>query len=281
MGDPDIEYLFKPNQRCRRFGHTITYNEYSMRGTPNFPAKKVDPAQLRVLVIGDSVVNGGVMTDDADLVTRALEKRLSNNLKRPVLVMNVSAGSWGPPNQLAYLRRFGLFEADVVVLVMNDGDYADNPTFAPTVGVSPSFPDRKPILALWEGFERYLLPRLSSHRGNSMNEMGLAPPHANPSDVEACDQSEKDIYELVKGSGAKCMLALYPSKINLNVGEIMGFDSPRRVATNAAIPFIELNDALRKAAGTGEVYRDAIHPTALGQRFMADALASKIEDLLR
>src|SRR5437762_1643345 len=28
VADPQIEYLFKPNQTCRRFGHRIHYNAY-------------------------------------------------------------------------------------------------------------------------------------------------------------------------------------------------------------------------------------------------------------
>ena len=38
MADPRIEYLFKPNQNCRRFGNTIRYNAWSMR-SDDFPAR--------------------------------------------------------------------------------------------------------------------------------------------------------------------------------------------------------------------------------------------------
>src|SRR5690348_14331043 len=31
QSDPEIEYLFKPDQDCRRFGKRIHYNHYSMR----------------------------------------------------------------------------------------------------------------------------------------------------------------------------------------------------------------------------------------------------------
>jgi hypothetical protein len=150
MADPRIEYLFKPNQNCRRFGNTIRYNAWSMR-SDDFPARKADPNEYRVMVFGDSVVNGGALTDQSKLATMILQERLRADLKRPVIVGNISAGSWGPPNMLAYAQKFGLFDADVVVVVLSSHDYADVPTFTPVVGVDPSFPEHRPWCATWEG----------------------------------------------------------------------------------------------------------------------------------
>ena len=86
-GSADIDYIFRPNQRCRRFGNAINYNNLSMRMDED-----VDPSdsRKRVFVVGDSVVNGGSLTDQKDLATALLQKAMPN-----VLVCNVSAGSWG------------------------------------------------------------------------------------------------------------------------------------------------------------------------------------------
>ena len=54
----------------------------------------------RVFVVGDSVVNGGVLTDHADLATTLLQDAFPQ-----VQVCNVSAGSWGPGNYTAYFRK--------------------------------------------------------------------------------------------------------------------------------------------------------------------------------
>ena len=117
MADPEIEYLPQPAKSYLRFGKRISYNAYSMRSR-DFPRTKVNPDELRVLVVGDSVINGGAQTDQQALATTLLENKLAESLDRPVLVANIAAGSWGPPNILAYLRRFGLFDADVVVIVL-------------------------------------------------------------------------------------------------------------------------------------------------------------------
>src|SRR3954468_7045308 len=50
IADPQIEYLFKPDQDCRRFGRRIHYNHYSMRAE-DFPEHKAQPNELRVLVV--------------------------------------------------------------------------------------------------------------------------------------------------------------------------------------------------------------------------------------
>ena len=92
---PRIEYLYAPNQDVRRFGKRFLVNDYSMRSAPFAARKGAD--ERRVLVFGDSVVNGGNLTDHEDLATT----RLAHDLLpfaggNKVVVGNVSAGSWGP-----------------------------------------------------------------------------------------------------------------------------------------------------------------------------------------
>ena len=150
---PRIEYLYAPNQDVRRFGKRFLVNDYSMRSAPLAARKGAD--ERRVLVFGDSVVNGGNLTNHQDLATT----RLAHDLRpfaggNKVVVGNVSAGSWGPGNWLAYSQAYGFFEADVVVLVASSHDVTDNPTFAP---LDPNtHPTKKPLLALTEGLTRYL-----------------------------------------------------------------------------------------------------------------------------
>jgi hypothetical protein len=57
--DPEIEYLFAPNQDVRRFGNRVVYNNVSMRSADRWSMARERPEELRVLVLGDSVINGG------------------------------------------------------------------------------------------------------------------------------------------------------------------------------------------------------------------------------
>ena len=159
IADEQIGYLLAPNQRTRRFGNRIEINQYSMRSMPI--AAKPEPSTLRVLLLGDSIANGGWWTAQDDIISEMISRHLASSLDntkfKRVEVLNASANSWGPRNELAYLRKFGTFEAAVVVLLLNTDDlFGSLPTSLP-VGRDPNYPDRKPALALIELANRYLI----------------------------------------------------------------------------------------------------------------------------
>lgn len=150
---PTIEYMFKPNQDVFRFGNRVLINSYGMRSS-DFALRKPSQNEFRIMVFGDSVLNGGAQTDQTDLATTVVSQRLHKELARPVVVGNISAGSWGPGNWLAYVREYGFFDADAIVLVASSHDAADNPTFAP-LNLN-THPVTAPYSALVEGVTRYL-----------------------------------------------------------------------------------------------------------------------------
>lgn len=278
--DPQLEYLFKPDQDCRRFGKVSKYNHYSMR-SDDFPLHKSGSNELRVIVVGDSVVNGGVLCDQSEIATSILQKKLTEDLHRPVIVGNISAGSWGPPNELAYLQRYGLFDADVVVIVLSSHDYADVPTFEPLVGVNPNFPDHKPVSALWEGFVRYFLPRL--HR-QSVSEEAFVPAAAKPSqnDVDWCLKSLHEMIEMARDSGARVIVAQHLERDETMSSLLAGHAEIKAECRRDGIAPIQLGPAFAEARTRGELpYRDAIHPNTVGQRIIATTLLGPIENSLK
>ncbi len=157
IADEQIGYLLAPNQRTRRFGNLIKINEYSMRGEPI--QRTPLTSTLRVLILGDSIANGGWWTDQSQTISSLMTHSLSAAVTskfQAVEVLNASANSWGPRNELAYLQRFGTFNAQVVVLLINTDDlFATAPTSLP-VGRDRNYPAKKPLLALLEVFNRYL-----------------------------------------------------------------------------------------------------------------------------
>jgi lysophospholipase L1-like esterase len=155
--DEQIGYLLSPNQQTQRFGNRIKINEYSMRSEPI--SKMPSPSTLRILLIGDSIVNGGWWTDQektiSSLMQRSLTSAVSGNFKNAE-VLNASANSWGPRNELAYLQKFGSFNSQVIVLIINTDDlFATAPTSL-QVGRDRNYPNQKPPLASVEVFNRYL-----------------------------------------------------------------------------------------------------------------------------
>jgi lysophospholipase L1-like esterase len=175
--DREIGYLLKPDQKLRRMGNRIIINQYSMRNEAIAPEKAANT--FRVMLLGDSIVNGGWWTDQEETLSALLKRQIESNLppNKIVEVLNVSANSWSPRNELAYLSRFGLFEADVLILVINTDDlFGTAPTALP-VGRERNYPDRKPPLALIELFNQMFskskpIPELEKIKNESGDRVG-------------------------------------------------------------------------------------------------------------
>jgi hypothetical protein len=233
----------------------------------DFPPHKSRPDELRVMVIGDSVVNGGVQSDQSRTVTALLQRRLASDLGRPVVVGNISAGTWGPPNELAYVKKFGLFDADA--------DYGDAPTFSPIVGVDPAFPDRKPALALQEGVSRYLLPRLR-HAAPATQPAG-----PTPQEIEWCLRATRELIDTARSSGAAVVVAQHLEKGELDGRPNPGHEELKSVAERAGATIVQLGPAEKRARDAGrDPYRDNIHLTEGGNQLVADELAPAITTAL-
>lgn len=177
--DEQIGYLLAPNQRTRRFGHRIEINQYSMRSDPI--QKTPSPSTQRLLLLGDSIVNGGWWTDQDNTISSLLMCSVSSVITsnfQKVEVLNASANSWGPRNELAYLQKFGSFNAQAVVLLINTDDlFATSPTALP-VGRDRNYPDKKPPLALVEVLQRYVfrqtpIPELEAVQNEGGDRVGL------------------------------------------------------------------------------------------------------------
>lgn len=153
---PTIEYMFAPSSEYHRFGNYFKTNSYGMRADEFSQHRENN--EVRIIVLGDSVPNGGNLTDQSELATELIKKNLKELISVPVIVGNVSAGTWSPPNLLAYVEEFGTFGADAAVIILNKGDMFDFPTFKK---LNPNtHPTEKPLFALWELFSRYITPRL-------------------------------------------------------------------------------------------------------------------------
>lgn len=268
--DPEVEYLLKPSQECRPLGNRFVVNSRSMR-SGEFPAAKASSDELRVLVLGDSIVNGGVKIDQVALATELLPALLQEKLGRPVVVGNASAGSWGPPNELAYLKKFGVVSADVVVLVLNSGDVEDVPGLE---AIGPQWPRHRPALALLELGERKLPGVLGRLTGNA----AAAGPSHRPdaaTDGAAVRRSITAIAEVVRAAGAKPVAVLYSTRSELEAAPARELATLQDWLSEAGVPVIETRD--RFAGRAGLFQADGVHPTPDGQAALADVLAAAVE----
>lgn len=127
----DFEYMARPNQEGMRFGNKYNYNSYSQRSDESDSTRRI------ILGLGDSVLFGGMIIDQDSIATSLFSKETGKQM------LNISIGLWGPDNSAAYLRKYGLFGAKAMFLVVSSHDAYDNMTFEKVVGKSLSYPNKQ------------------------------------------------------------------------------------------------------------------------------------------
>ncbi len=259
--DKDYEYIFAPDQDIHRLGHHFYTNHYSMRSD----ALATDD-NIRILVFGDSILNGGLPTNNEDLATSVLEKKLSLKLRKKVRVLNISASSWGPDNAAAYLKKHGDFGAKMLVLVFSSHDYFDNMGFEREVGVNSSYPAKNPSLAIIDFFQNYLVPVI---------KFRLFPPdiHKNESlyylNSKNMNSGWDYFIQYSKQKNIPLLVYLHGEKEEALNGSYNKYGKwLAKYLSDAHVPYIadvNLNPDQK-------FFRDFIHFNKDGQRFMAKAM---------
>lgn len=248
------EYAFAPDQDRHRFGSHISYNRYSQR------SENPDSTKTLVLGLGDSVINGGVLTDNDELATTLAS---SDSIQ----ILNISAGSWGPDNCAAYLEEKGTFGATAMLLVVSSHDAYDNMTFEPIVGRHKSYPSRQYSSAIWELVDRYLIPRFFPKSLSSANSGQNA---AQGVGIEKGGMTFNPGFYQLKSiadeNGMEMYLYLHPDLRELSDGkfdnrgmEIIGWAAANGVEVSTGFEYGE----------TPDDFRDGIHLNERGQRKLA------------
>lgn len=254
IADPEVEYMFAPDQEVMRFGNRFSTNGIGMRS----PGLDQVGDRTFVLALGDSVLNGGNLTDQGELATT-----LSSD--GDVFYGNASAGSWGIPNMLAWYRKFEPAGVDKLVIVYSSHDALDVPTFEP---LDPgTHPTASPASALWEGATRYLPRYLPDLAGE---EEEAASPHA----PGAATHLAKDVLSAMAGlrdlaaqEGLPVCVVHHWTQHEIDTGEEAGGAEMGSAWQNLGVPLIE-DQSVFAPAGAG-AYRDDIHLSAEGQRLLS------------
>jgi GDSL-like Lipase/Acylhydrolase family len=280
QSDGSMEYVLRPSRTYYRFHKHFSVNQYSMR-SDEFPPQKSTSSEFRVLVVGDSIIYGGVRIDQSEINTEILKRELQQQLGRPVVVGNASAKSWGPLNELAYVKRFGTLDADVVILELSSHDYADAPTFVPVVGISAEYPDRKPPLAAVDLMETYILPRYF-HIGDTPKGIDKTMINSSRSeaDIAMCRNAEREFFTLIRAHRAKVVLVQHLSQPELNGEYLPGYYANQAVAREENVPYVDDSAELRTRMKSGEnpfYAGDELHLNRSGQVILAHTLKRGVE----
>ncbi len=267
IADETIGYLLAPNQRVRRFGNLIAINQYSMRADE---LEKSRPSNtLRVLLIGDSIVNGNWWTDQSALLSVMLEQvLLKHGTIQAAEVLNASANSWGPRNELAYLQKFGIFDSQIVMLVINTDDLFGVKPNSLQVGKDRSYPDKKPLFAILELSNRFQkqqpiagLKEIQNEKGDRIgkNLMAIA-----------------DIKQYVDAHDGLLLLAMTPLKREVINGprdyEMAARQRVDEFVTQQQIPYVDFLSSFQATPVPDSLYRDHIHLSPNGSTLVVQSL---------
>jgi lysophospholipase L1-like esterase len=292
VADPQVGYLLAPNQKTRRFGNQILINQYSMRSGAIAP----QPTQgtFRVLLLGDSIANGGWWTDQQQTISALLQKALLSGLQSSdrkasdrkssdrkssvtseVEVLNASANSWGPRNELAYLQRFGSFGAKWIVLLINTDDlFATAPTSIP-VGRDRNYPDHRPTSAIVETWNRYLvkpkpIPELEAWHKEGGDRVGI--------NLEAIRQ----IQAYATQHQTRLLVVMTPLLRELGTPGSRDYEQKARqrlqeFTQQSNITYLDLLPILNQTKDAKSLYQDHIHFNPKGNQFITQNLFNFIQ----
>ena len=276
IADEEIGYLIAPNQKFRRLGNLIAINQYSMRS----PAIEKNPPDgtWRILLLGDSVANGAWWTDGDETISAQMTEQLQETLLpgrtwSTVEVLNASANSWGPRNELAFLRRMGSFGAHTVVLLINTDDLFAAAPNSLVVGRDRNYPDKKPVLALFELFNRYLLPAPSVP--SAPKETGDV--------VEINLEAIRQIKVLTEENKTQLLVAMTPLLRETGEPGPRDYEQKARArllefTQREEIFYLDFLPIFNANQEPGALYRDHIHLSPSGNRLVSETLSKAIRD---
>lgn len=277
IADEEIGYLLAPNQKTKRFGNRISINEYSMRSAAI--AKERPPSTRRIFLLGDSIVNGGWWTDQEQTLSELIANQLNSNTgkEKPAFteieVINASANSWGPRNEVAYLQRFGTFNSQAIVLVINTDDlFGTAPTSVP-VGRDRFYPSQKPPLAIVEAITRFSPYQPPAEMAGVNAEKG----DRVGFNLEAIDK----IQEIVKKTDAQFLLVMTPllrevSDPGPRDYEIKARDRLIEFTKERQIVYIDFLPIFKETETPETLYRDHIHLSPEGNKKVTEVISKRL-----
>lgn len=258
VAHPTIEYMFAPDQNLYRFGNHQVYNEYGMRS--GLMDQVTQPR--RVLVFGDSVLNGGTLSDHSNLATTLATDA-------GIFYGNVSAGSWGPQNMVAWIDEYGLLDASALVILISSHDLYDVPGFAP---LDPqTHPIERPFSALTEGIARYVpryLPRFLASAAPKMSPPDLT-------DRVSAAGSVADFIDRAEDAGVKLCAIQHKERDEIGIAPTSNSQNIHAIFDARGVPVLDFGVAL--SAASENPFRDDIHINDYGQELLAEALRACVE----
>ncbi len=235
-------------------------------------SEQPEPGTQRILLLGDSIANGGWWTDQEQILSTSIGNKLKEESGKPVEVLNISANSWCPRNEIAYLRQYGTFGAEAIILLINTDDlFGTAPTSIP-VGRDRFYPSHYPPLGIVEAFTRFVLPYESPPE--------MAAVRAEKGDRVGFNlQAIREIHTCAQENQARVLLAMTPLKRELGEPGPRDYEWKARNRLSALteerqIPYIDFLPIFNAQENLDSLYRDHIHLSPLGNQLVTNSLCT-------
>ena len=268
--DPDVGYYPKPQQRVRYPGRTITVNNHGMR-SPDLSSHKT-PGHVRILMLGDSTLAGTYVSND-ELYSSLLGQKLNAAAGAPVFeVMNMGVNAWGPLHELAFVRKFGTFEADLAIIC---GPLYD--AYRPRYELEslPFYPaPRSP---------RFAIEQILYELGWRFRAARLGPPWwaDSPAQAERGLAAYVELAEHLRQHDVEVLFEMLPSasetlgrETDIRGHQLMTELAPR--LDKLGVPADYPGAIFKDVKPTSKLYHDGVHFDRLGHRLYAEYLVERL-----
>jgi lysophospholipase L1-like esterase len=287
--DPLLGWRNRPGAADTFWGEPARINAQGLRGTER--ARPKPAGARRVLVLGDSVAFGLLLTDDAVTFPAALERALGE-AGAPAECLNAGVAGWSTRQQRLYLAREGEgWQPDLVLVLFVLNDVTERTSGAATLAYT-----RPPHLPAWlaESGIYLALHELAlrrSLRGDSpaarAHRERLTPYHLLlQSDSPPVREAWQGWWPEIEGIRRWCeeralplVLAAFPYALQVRDE---GLDAPQRLladyAARRGLAYLDLLPPLAQPLRNGacvldDLFLDGVHPSARGVELAARSTA--------
>jgi hypothetical protein len=252
MRAPGVAYYPAPNQS----GVFLNKNHWYVNAQGFENDRSFFVSHPSVLLVGDSIIEGGNPTDYKDRVGPIAAQ------KSGVQIWVGAAGGWRLLNELAFLKTHSseLRSVDQLIILLKDGDFEEPAFWTDEL----SFPTRPPLFATSYMIRRYFLPRPSNL------------PMVTAEQVRDFQHKwSMELDELVDDYHGAITIVLYPDKYDYRDGSSWKSDTAAiRSYVGDHTKRMKIVDVREDSRWNASMYRDGIHPNLAGDRVLGELIAN-------
>lgn len=283
---PEIGRVRVPSQRGLEFGNErpeewvrLTINAHGLRGE-EFPLAK-EPGEVRVLCMGDSFVFGGGLPDESTFP--AIAETLYPPPPPKVRFLNAGGNGYDTRQSAAYAEQYaGRLSPDVLVLGFNWNDLVSI-DFDLNFQLPPEWLRRFAIYKFW----RYQsnprqwqapTPQKFQEYRDRVLECATGPTSARR--WELVHRAIARLESVARGLDAPLLVLVMPELTWKETQQFPALRSLTDFLDARAIPWVDVQARFYSGFQRGEHLTqslDPFHPSAEGQRIMAETVASELD----